>query len=118
MGTKLLKSTMAIFVNAFCFTTIVVACDDQPGDNLLQRFIVLTATVDAPAGAKGFASVDFGCFGTNSPTLRVGTEGLLVGFLALRTGKRIEWDAKNVKAIGCPEADRFIHPEFRKGWTI
>ena len=46
------------------------------------------------------------------------TEGLLVGFLALRTGKRIEWDAKNMKAKGCPEADPFIRPHFRKGWEI
>ncbi|MGK0189593.1 MAG: putative dehydrogenase [Verrucomicrobiales bacterium] len=46
------------------------------------------------------------------------TEGLLVGFLALRTGKRIEWDAENMKAIGCPEAEPFIRPLFRKGWEI
>jgi len=46
------------------------------------------------------------------------TEGLLVGMLALRTGSRIQWDAKNMKAIGCPAADPFIRPEFRKGWEI
>ena len=46
------------------------------------------------------------------------TEGLLIGSLAIRTGKRIEWDAENMKAIGCPEADRFIHPEFRPGWSV
>jgi predicted dehydrogenase len=46
------------------------------------------------------------------------TEGLLVGFLALRTGKRIEWDAEGMKAIGCPEAEPFIKPAFRKGWEI
>jgi len=46
------------------------------------------------------------------------TEGLLVGYLAQRTGKRIEWDAKSMKAKGVPEADRFIHPEFRKGWEV
>src|ERR1043165_5295508 len=46
------------------------------------------------------------------------TEGLLVGYLAQRTGKRIEWDAKNMKAKGVPEADPFIHPHFREGWKI
>jgi len=46
------------------------------------------------------------------------TEGLLVGSLALRTGKRIEWDAEKMQAVGCSEADRFIHPEFRQGWDI
>ena len=28
------------------------------------------------------------------------------------------WDAQNMQAVGCPEADRFIHPEFRKGWSV
>ena len=46
------------------------------------------------------------------------TEGLLVGFLALRTGRRIEWDARRMRAVGCPEADPFIKPTFRKGWEF
>jgi predicted dehydrogenase len=46
------------------------------------------------------------------------TEGLLVGFLALRTGQRIEWDAGRMSARGNAAADQFIHPEFRKGWEI
>lgn len=46
------------------------------------------------------------------------TEGLLVGFLALRTGKPIEWDAANMRATGLPEADAYIRPAFRAGWTI
>ena len=40
------------------------------------------------------------------------TEGSWVGSLALRTGKRIEWDAEQTKA------DRFILPEFPRGWNI
>jgi hypothetical protein len=47
------------------------------------------------------------------------TESLLLGNVALRTdGKKIEWDAKAMKATGCPEADRFVKPEFREGWTL
>lgn len=46
------------------------------------------------------------------------TEGLLVGFLALRTRKRIEWDADSMSAIGVPEAAQYIKPSFRKGWEI
>jgi predicted dehydrogenase len=46
------------------------------------------------------------------------TEALLVGLLAVHTGKRIDWDAANMKARGVPEADAFIKPEFRKGWGI
>ena len=46
------------------------------------------------------------------------TEGLLVGTLALRTGKRIEWDARSMTAKNCPETEPFIKPLFRKGWGI
>ena len=46
------------------------------------------------------------------------TEGLLVGFLALRTGKRIERDAEHMRATNGPEAEAFIRPTFRKGWEI
>jgi hypothetical protein len=42
----------------------------------------------------------------------------LVGQLALRTGKKIVWDAENMKAIGVPEADAYIRPDYRKGWRI
>jgi hypothetical protein len=46
------------------------------------------------------------------------TEGLLVGQLAIRTGQRIEWDAKSMRATNCRQAERYIKPEFRKGWEI
>jgi hypothetical protein len=41
-----------------------------------------------------------------------------VGNLAYRTGKKIEWDSANLKAKNCPEADRFIRREYRKGWAL
>jgi hypothetical protein len=31
---------------------------------------------------------------------------------------RIEWDSKNMKATNLPEADEFIKPEFREGWSL
>ena len=46
------------------------------------------------------------------------TEALLVGNLALRTGKSIEWDSAGMRAVNCPEADPFIRPEFRTGWNL
>src|SRR4051794_1610418 len=46
------------------------------------------------------------------------TEGLLVGLLAVRVGKKIEWDEKQMRAVGCPEADEFIRPKFRAGWEV
>jgi hypothetical protein len=36
--------------------------------------------------------------------------------VAYRTGKKIEWDYKNLRARNAPEADGFIKREYRKGW--
>ena len=41
-----------------------------------------------------------------------------LGNLAFRLGKTVEWDAVRLKAKGCPEADRLIHHEYRKGWKL
>jgi predicted dehydrogenase len=46
------------------------------------------------------------------------TETALLGNLAVRCGKRIEWDAKAMKAKGCPEADALIKPTYRAGWSL
>ncbi|MGQ9882258.1 MAG: Gfo/Idh/MocA family protein [Armatimonadota bacterium] len=46
------------------------------------------------------------------------TETALLGNLAIITGERINWDAKRMRAVNCPKADKIIHPVFRKGWTI
>ncbi len=45
-------------------------------------------------------------------------EAVQLGLVAYRVGQRIEWDAANLKAKNCPEADRFIRPEYRKGWEL
>ena len=46
------------------------------------------------------------------------TESLLTGLLAVRFGKRIEWDSANLKATNAPEADAFIHKTYRQGYGI
>ncbi len=46
------------------------------------------------------------------------TEAALLCNVALRTGKKLTWDAANLKAVGSPEADAFLRPEYRKGWTL
>jgi hypothetical protein len=40
----------------------------------------------------------------------------MTGIVALRVGREIEWDSANLKAKGCPEADRWIHLPQRKKW--
>ncbi|MDZ8117830.1 Gfo/Idh/MocA family protein [Pontiella agarivorans] len=44
------------------------------------------------------------------------TEMVLLGGLAIRTGKRIEWDAKQMKITNHPELNAFVKEPVRKGW--
>jgi predicted dehydrogenase len=46
------------------------------------------------------------------------TEIVLVGVLALRTGREIHWDAAALKAKGFADADAFIKESYRPGWEI
>jgi predicted dehydrogenase len=46
------------------------------------------------------------------------TEALLVGNLALRLGKRVEWDSANLRARNLPEADALIRKKYRAGFGI
>ena len=45
-------------------------------------------------------------------------ENNLLGTVAYRVNKKIEWDAENLQAKNCPEAAKFIRREYRKGWTL
>ncbi|MEP6754272.1 MAG: Gfo/Idh/MocA family oxidoreductase [Chthonomonadales bacterium] len=45
------------------------------------------------------------------------TETVLLGNVSFRTGKKIEWDHKKMRAKGCPEADVFLKPNYRKEWV-
>jgi hypothetical protein len=44
------------------------------------------------------------------------TEANHLGGVALRTGKKLEWDAAAMKATNAPEADQFLRREYAKGW--
>jgi len=46
------------------------------------------------------------------------SEAVLLGNVAYRTGKKLEWDAQALKAKNGPEADRFLRREYRKGWAL
>jgi len=46
------------------------------------------------------------------------SESLLLGDVALRTGKPIQWDSSAMRATNAPEADPFIKPTFRQGWSL
>jgi hypothetical protein len=42
----------------------------------------------------------------------------LLGVVAFRVGKKLTWDAKALKAVDCPEADKYIRPGYREGWKL
>jgi predicted dehydrogenase len=42
----------------------------------------------------------------------------MLGAVAMRVGKKLEWDAKNLKATNAPEADQYIRKTYRKGWVL
>lgn len=46
------------------------------------------------------------------------TESVLLGNVAYRTGKKLEWDAKTLKATNCPEADKYLTKQYRAGWEV
>jgi len=41
------------------------------------------------------------------------TEFVLLGNVAIRAGKKIEWDSANMTCTNLPEADRFIRKSYR-----
>ena len=46
------------------------------------------------------------------------TEAVLLGNVALRTGKQLRWDGEKMRATNAPEADEYIRPDYREGWTL
>jgi predicted dehydrogenase len=45
-------------------------------------------------------------------------ETVLLGNVAIRLGKKLEWDGPGLKVTNCPEAAQYIRREYRKGWEI
>ncbi|MGI9241609.1 MAG: Gfo/Idh/MocA family protein [Verrucomicrobiales bacterium] len=46
------------------------------------------------------------------------TETVLLGNLAIRLGKKLDWDGGKLKATNAPEADAIIRRKYREGWEI
>jgi predicted dehydrogenase len=46
------------------------------------------------------------------------TEAMLLGNVSVRIGAPIEFDPETGRVTNYPDANRYVHPEFRKGWTI
>ncbi|MFP6631084.1 MAG: gfo/Idh/MocA family oxidoreductase, partial [Planctomycetota bacterium] len=46
------------------------------------------------------------------------TETILLGNLAMKVDGKIEWDGPNLKSTNSPEANKFVHYEYRKGYEL
>jgi predicted dehydrogenase len=46
------------------------------------------------------------------------TDTILLGNVAMRAGKKLEWDAENMRFTNAPDAEKYLHFEYRNGWTL
>ncbi len=47
------------------------------------------------------------------------TETILLGNVAMKVaGTKLEWDGPNLKFTNASDANKFLHTEYRKGWTL
>jgi predicted dehydrogenase len=53
-------------------------------------------------------------FGYSGPL----TETVLLGVVAYRSGKELQWDAKNLRITNAPDAERFLRSAYRPGWGM
>lgn len=60
-------------------------------------------------GAHTVCPIEFGC---------EMTEVALLGALALRTGRYLEWDAAAMRVTNDDEANEWVNPAYRKGWVM
>jgi predicted dehydrogenase len=53
-------------------------------------------------------------FGYSGPL----TEANHLGNVAYRSGKKLQWDTRNLRIPNAPDAERFLGREYRKGWSL
>lgn len=46
------------------------------------------------------------------------TETILLGNVAMKAGKKLEWDAEKMRFPNAPEADALLHKEYREGYEL
>jgi len=47
------------------------------------------------------------------------TETVVMGNLAIRNpGMKLDWDGENMKVTNLPEANKYVHRQYREGWTL
>jgi len=80
--------------------------DFSPDNDAAQHLEWIAA---CKGGSKGYSDFDIAA---------KHTEIILLGCIALRLGKKLEWDGPNMRATNAPEAARLIKREYRAGWKL
>jgi len=44
--------------------------------------------------------------------------GVLLGIAATRADAKLDWDAQKMEFTNLPEANRFVNPPYRDGWSL
>lgn len=87
----------------------------EPPDPILPRSPGHHAEwIAACKGGKDAATTPGSHFGYSGPL----TEMVLLGNVALRTGEEIRWDARRLRARGCPAAEPYLRRRYRPGWEL
>jgi hypothetical protein len=45
-------------------------------------------------------------------------EAILLGNVAIRAGKKLEWDGEGMKFRNAPEAEQYLKRQYRNGWSL
>ena len=56
-----------------------------------------------------------GCYFDYSGPL---SETVLLGTVAFRAGRKLQWDGESLEVTNCPEANELLHYEYRKPWKL
>ena len=56
--------------------------------------------------------------GSHFPVAGLLTEFVLLGNIAIRTGKRLEWDGAAGQFTNYDAANQLLHDEYREGWSL
>jgi len=83
--------------------------DDKGKDINIDEWQKIEWLAAAKGGPKAYSNFD---------VAGMLTEFILLGNVAIRAGKKLEWDGPNMKFTNAPEAEKYLHYKYREGWTL
>jgi predicted dehydrogenase len=92
-------------------------------DNVMADYTMPNETIPRIKGQNSYKDWINGCKGEGVPCSNFEysapfTEWVLLGNLALRTGRSLEWDGEAMEVTNFPEANQFVKCEYRRGWDL